>query len=269
MDLKKWFSNNKWILLVLVYIVALVFQYTTYQWGLFLTPAGISLSVALVATLFSNSRSLKTLVRKIKFFFGFGLFKWEAQATITVRASKFDTLKKQEETLIELLKEAMKNNDIKLNSNSVDPSYDKLGRLKLLVEKYVAYFDISLSDLDEQDDDGFAVKTLTITTKASLRYKDSNKAINGILLDFYHNIEHKYNPVLQKYTVTIEPVDFEKNFMKKHFINELVPDDITSFQITCKSPRVWETINDKNINFVTNRREELNQLIKNAILRLS
>lgn len=269
MDLKKWIGNNKWIILVVVYLIALGFQFKTHKWGLFINPAGISLIVALLATLFGYSRSLKSLVRKIKFFLGFGLFKWEAQATMSVRVTKFDSLKKQEETIMKLLNDALLENNEKVNNRSVQPSYDRLGNLKLLIEKYVAYFDISLSDLDEQDDDGFAIMTLKITTKASLRYKDSNKAINGILLDFYHNLEQMYNPVSQKYVVTIEPMDFEKNFMKKHFINDLIPDDISSFQIYCKSPRVHETISDKNINFVTNRREELNQLIKNAILRLS
>lgn len=57
--------------------------------------------------------------------------------------------------------------------------------------------------------------------------------------------------------------------MKKHFINEYTPDEITSFNIICKGARSREVINEKNITFITNRREELHHMVKNAILRLS
>lgn len=269
MDIKNWVSNNKWIFLIILYMIALFFQYKTYQWGLLKTAPGIGLIIAVLTTLFTNMRSLKRLIRKIKFFFGFGLFKWEAQATFNVRGTKFLSLKKEEDNIIQLMKSALEDNNEKVTSKSIEPSYDKIGNLKLLVEKYVAYFDISVTDLDAQDDDGFAVKTININTKASLRYKDSNKAINGLLLDFYYQFEQKYNPVSQKYDVTIEPSDFEKNYMKKQFINELTPDEVSSFSINNKTSRVVENINEKNINFVTNRREDLNNLIKSAILRLS
>lgn len=269
MDLKKWFTNHKWIVLVLVYFIALYFQYRTYQWGVFKTAAGIGLILALLTTLFTNSKNLKKLIRRIKFFFGFGIFKWEAQAVFNVRISKFSSLKKEEINITEILKEALKEKNENITSDSIQPSYDKIGNLKLLVDKYVAYFDISYTDLEEEDDDGFRLKTLSINTKASLRYKDNNKAINGLLLDFYYNIEQKYNPVNQKYTITITPEDFEKNYMKKQFINELTPDEFSTFNINNSTQRVYENINEKNINFVTNRREDLNNLIKSAILKLS
>jgi hypothetical protein len=235
---------------------------------LFQIMAKYSLIIVVLTTLFTNLRGLKKLMRKIKFFLGFGLFKWEAQATFSVRDSKFLSIKKEEESIIQLMKSALEENNEKVTNKSIEPSYDRFGSLKLFVEKYVAYFDISVTDLDEQDDDGFSVKTIKINTKASLRYKDSNKAINGLLLDFYYQFEQKYSPVSQKYDVTIAPVDFEKNYMKKQFINELTPDEISSFSINNNSKRAIENINEKNINFVTNRRENLNYLIKSAILVL-
>ena len=46
--------------------------------------------------------------------------------------------------------------------------------------------EFALTDLDDIDDEDDEVRTLKITTIASLRYKDSNKAIEGILLEFYY-----------------------------------------------------------------------------------
>lgn len=269
MDLKKWFSNNKWIYLVILYIIAMYFQYRASGIKFITTSAGIGLLIALLGTLFTNARSVKRVIRKIKFFMGFGMFKWDAQANFSVRYNDFKSVQAEEEAIIKMLSEVLKENEIKVDKKSIEPSYGKQRNLKFLVTKYVLSLDISFSDAEMTDDEGFALGWIKINALATLRYKDSNKAIHDILLDFYREFEKKYSPSEQKYSITIEPEDLEKNFMKKHFINEYTPDEITSFNIICNGKKSTETINQNNITFVTKRREELHHMVKNAILRLS
>ena len=46
MDLKKWVADNKWIYLTILYIIAMIFQFTINKWGFIITPAGIGLIIA-------------------------------------------------------------------------------------------------------------------------------------------------------------------------------------------------------------------------------
>ncbi|MDM5429080.1 hypothetical protein [Bacillus mycoides] len=269
MDLKKWFSNNKWVYLAALYIIAMIFQYRASGIKFITTAAGIGLLIALLGTILTNVKSIKRVIRKIKYFMGFGMFKWDAQATFTVRYTDFKSVQAEEENIIKILSTVLKENEIKVNQKSIDPSYGKQRNLKLLVTEYVLSLDVSFSDAEMTDDDDFALGWLKVNALATLRYKDSNKAIHDVLLDFYRELEKKYSPTEQKFSITIEPKDLEKNFMKKHFINEYTPDEITSFNIICKGARSREVINEKNITFITNRREELHHMVKNAILRLS
>ncbi|WP_144467666.1 ABC transporter permease family protein [Bacillus toyonensis] len=266
MDLKNWFSNNKWICLVVVYVVAIFFQYKANGIGFIKTSAGIGLVVALLTTILTNARSVKRFIRKIKFFLGFGMLKWDADATFAVRYKDFKTIKAEEENIRNLLFKALKDNGVE--NERLEPSYGGQN-LKILIEKYVISLDFSFSDAEMTDDEDFALGWVKIRTLASLRYKESNKAIHEILMDFYRYFEQKYNPTEQKFTVSIQPENFEKNFMKKQFINEYTPDEITKFNITCANPRAIESVNEKNISFVTDRREELQNMVKNATLRLS
>ncbi|MFE7644171.1 hypothetical protein ACFU2M_20980, partial [Bacillus velezensis] len=59
------------------------------------------------------------------------------------------------------------------------------------------------------------------------------------------------------------------DYMKKIFINEYDPDEITAFEIRNNNTRYNEFVTQKSINFVTKRRDELKNLVKSAILRLS
>ncbi|MBN8253861.1 hypothetical protein [Priestia flexa] len=271
MDFKKWFTNNKWIVLLLVYLAALILQFISKGWSALPTSAVIGLIVAIVATTFNNSREVKRLFRKIKYFLGFGMFKWEATSVFTVKKTMFKNSREQEEILRKIAKECLEDNDIDTKkSDSIQTSFDKAKNLKLFIEAYVMYLDISVTDADSYDDDGDELVYVTIKTKASLRYKDNNKAINGVLLDFYYRFEKKYSPQEQKYTVQIQPENMSKDFLTKNFINEFYPNEVSSFNITSKqSKSTIETVSHKLLSLTTDRREELNNSIKNLILKLS
>jgi hypothetical protein len=270
MDVQKWIANNKWFLLLVIYVFALFMQIYKNGWGVFLTSAGIGLSVAIFATIFNNSRSVKKIFRKIKYFFGFGMFKWEATAVFTVRKDNLPSLTSQESEFEKIARKALENNGINTKQpDEVQPSFDKLKKLKIFLKKYVMYLDIALTDADFTDDDGNALVYVTIKTDASLRFKDNNKAINGILLDFYYFFEQHYKPIEQKYTFKIEPEDMPKNFLTKQFINEFTHDEVDKFLIKVKNPKANEEVNEKYLTLTTKRREELNGAIKNMLLRLS
>ncbi|MFE7821832.1 hypothetical protein ACFU1R_27130 [Priestia megaterium] len=271
MDVKEWFTKHKWVILLAIYLFALTLQIIAKGWETFYTSAGIGLIVAILATVFNNSRNVKKIFRKIKYFFGYGMFKWEANSVFIVRKDIFGTLSSQEETLKKISKDALEHNDISVKgSEAIQMSFDKLRNLKIFLEEYVMYLDISITDADYMDEDENALIAVTIKTKASLRYRDNNKAINGLLLDFYYFFEKQYNPTEQKYTFKIQPENMPKDFLKKHFINEYSSDEVDAFSITSmKSKSSVERVNQKLLSLTTDRREELNSAIKNLILRLS
>ncbi|MCY7774047.1 hypothetical protein MOE70_11785 [Bacillus licheniformis] len=270
MDLKKWFTNNKWFILAMLYIIAMIFQFSINQWGFVTTPAGIGLIIAFFTTIMTNFKPIKKLLRKIKFFIGFSMFKWEAQAAFSIKCNTLkSTVVAEEEKILELLLSSLKKNKEKSDKNAVRVSYSKNRNLILTIKKYVIDMEFSLIDLDEIDDDGDEVRMLKIDTIASLRFKDSREAIEGILLDFYHLLCEKYEPSSEKYTFTIEPEEVGEDYLKKIFINEYDADEITAFEIRKNSPQIDEFVTHKNINFVTKRRDQLKGLVECAILRLS
>jgi hypothetical protein len=270
MDLKNWFTKNKWIFLVLIYIGALTIQVVTKGWSTLLTSAGIGLIIALIATVFNYSRQAKRILRHIKYFLGYGMFKWEANSVFTIKKDAFPTLTSQEAILRKISKESLENNNISLNAESIQISYDRMRNLKIFLEQYVMYLDLSITDADYTDDEGNDLIYVNIKTKASLRYRDNNKAINGVLLDFYYFLERHYNPIDQKYSFSIQPENMPKDFLKKQFIQEYSAEEIDSFSIISKKTKSSvEKVNHKLLTLTTNRREDLNKSIKELILRLS
>ncbi|MCY8103402.1 hypothetical protein [Bacillus mojavensis] len=270
MDLKKWFADNKWIYLTTLYIIAMIFQFTINKWRFIITPAGIGLIIAFFTTILTNSKPIKKFLRKIKYFIGFSMFKWEAQADFVIKRDNLNsTLVAEEEAILELLLTALKNNKENHDKKDVRVSYSKNRNLILTIKNYVVDMEFALTDLDDIDDEDDEVRSLKIITIASLRYKDSNKAIEGILLEFYYLLCKKYAPSSEKYTFTIEPEKVGKDYMKKIFINEYESDEITAFEIRSNNTRYSEFVTQKSIKFVTKRREELKDLVKRAILRLS
>ncbi|AMQ19673.1 hypothetical protein [Geobacillus sp. JS12] len=270
MDIKKWVAHNKWFILVIIYLIALCIQIYKNGWGVLFTSSGIGLSIALCATIYNNSRSVKKFFRKIKYFLGFGMFKWEANAVFTVRKDRLPSLTSQESELEKIARKALENNGLDSKQpDAVQPSFDKLKNLKLFLKKYVMYLNVTLTDADFVDDDGNDLVYVNIKTDASLRFKDNNKAINGILLDFYFFFEQHYKPIEQKYSFKIEPEDMPRNFLIKQFINEFTQDEVDGFSIKVKNPRANEEVNEKYLSLTTNRREELNGSIRNMLLRLS
>lgn len=271
MDIKNWITNHKWLCLIIIYLVALGIQMYNNGASAILSAAGIGLMIAILTTLFKNSRKLKKLLRKIKYFLGFGMFQWEANSVFTVKKEELRSLKLHEEEFIELSTAALEHNNIPVKKNiSVQTSFDKLNNLKIYLDKYVMYLDVTLTDADMVDDDGDELVYVTIKTRASLRYRDNNKAINGLLLDFYYFFEKKFNPIEQKYTFKIKPENMAKDFLKSHFINEFSANEIESFNIISKKSKTTiEKVNEKVLTITTDRREELNGAIKNLILRLS
>ncbi|MFP7229122.1 hypothetical protein SFB99_12955 [Bacillus altitudinis] len=270
MDLKKWFSNNKWIILILLYIVAMTIQFINSGWHFVYSAAGIGLIIALISTLLTNSKPIKRILRKLKYFIGFSMLKWTAQADLEISLMNINSkLVVEEDEILKTLLIALKNNDENHGKNDVRISYSKSGNLILTIKKYVVDMEFILTDLDNISEDDQELRTLKITTIASLRYKDSNKAIEGILLEFYYLLNKKYEPVTEKYSFTIEPENVGKDYMKKIFINEYEPDEISDFEILSNNRRYTEFVTKSNIIFVTKRREELKNLVRNAILRLT
>lgn len=248
----------------------MLFQYSINQWGFVITPAGIGLIIAFFTTIMTNCKPIKKLLRKIKYFIGFSMFKWEAQANFTIKRDTLkSTLVAEEEKILELLLSSLKKNNENSDKKAVRISYSKNRNLILTIKDYVIDMEFSLIDLDEIDDDGDEVRILKIDTIASLRYKDSNKAIEGILLDFYYLLCEKYEPSFEKYTFTIEPEKVGQDYMKKIFINEYDADEITAFEIRKNRPQFDEYVTQKNIKFATKRRDQLKGLVKSAILKLS
>jgi hypothetical protein len=271
MDIKKLITNHKWIVLLFIYFIALGIQIYNLGLNAFISAAGIGLVIAILTTILNHSRLVKKTLRKIKHFLGFGMFKWEAVSVFTIKKDAINSLKSQEEEFIKLSTAALEHNKIDIKKNvSVQTSFDKLNNLKIFLDEYVMYLDVSITDADMNDDDGNELIYLTIKTRASLRFRDNNKAINGLLLDFYYFTEKKYNPTEQKYTFKIEPENMSKDFLKSHFINEFSVDEIDSFNITSKKSKTTiEKVNEKVLTITTDRREELNSAIRNLILRLS
>lgn len=248
----------------------MIFQFSINKWRFIITPAGIGLIIALLTTILTNSKAVKKFLRKIKYFIGFSMFKWEAQADFTIKRDNINsTLEAEEEKILKILLLSLKNNKENHNKKDVRISYSKHRNMILTIKDYVVDMEFSLTDLAGIDDDGDEVIALKIKTIASLRYKDSNKAIEGILLEFYYQLCKKYEPSYEKYTFTIEPEKAGKDYMKKIFINEYDPDEITAFEIRNNNTRYNEFVTQKSINFVTKRRDELKNLVKSAILRLS
>jgi len=84
MDFMKWVKNNKWIVLIILYVIAIIFQFHSNKWGFLGTSAGIGLIIALISTLFTYSNLIKKFIRKTKFFIGPSMFKWEATSSVNI-----------------------------------------------------------------------------------------------------------------------------------------------------------------------------------------
>ncbi|KMJ59397.1 hypothetical protein AB685_00455 [Bacillus sp. LL01] len=269
MDFKKWMTNNKWIVLLLLYGAALIIQVINNGASVFGSVVGIGLIIAIISTFLDNSRKAKQTLRACKHFFGYGMFKWEAIGVFTVRKEQVPTLFSKERVFKEIAEKSLKNSNITLTHDSVQTSFDRLSNLKVFIEKYVMYLDISLTDAEIYDDDGKDLVYITIRTVASLRYRDNNKAINGILLDFYYFFEKEFIPSEEKYTVIVEPENMPKDYLVKQFLIEHKPNEVESFNILSKSTSTVEKISHRNITLTTDRREILSGALKKLVLKIA
>ncbi|MFX3617999.1 MAG: hypothetical protein ACE3JK_10770 [Sporolactobacillus sp.] len=265
-----WLRNNGWFWLFVVYAIATILQYAEQGWHFVLTASGIGLIIALLTTVFSNLRALVRIYRRIKYYFGPSIFKWTASADFDVRVNKFTTIAVEEKNLVTLFKKALEKNGLPINEfGSPAPSRDKFGNLIIFTKEYYMNTVISLTDNGEEDNEGYSLYEINFKTYAALRYRDKNKAINGILLELYKLFEKKYFPSTEKYSIHLELENVPDDFWKKQFVREFLPSEVSNFSIRTNLTRSVQEASNKGISLTTDRREELYSAINDLILRIS
>lgn len=116
--------------------------------------------------------------------------------------------------------------------------------------------------IDQVDNAGERI--LTVSADARLRYRNGEKIISDFLINLYEGIEGlglKQN----KYTLKLSRNSKSKNFMTKHFIKELQPTEVATFNIKVNYSNINITANQNEVTIVTKQKVNLLKGIKYSL----
>ncbi|KFI02028.1 hypothetical protein JN25_16500 [Bacillus sp. BSC154] len=129
----------------------------------------------------------------------------------------------------------------------------------MYIKPYKIYFSIIQTD-------NFGQMNLNVSASATLKYKNGQEIIEDFIVQFYQRICDDLGVEENKYTMKVAKNTKKVDFMKKHFIKEVKPSDILSFNIKIKSnPGVHLSAHEKNIVLVTNQRTSLIKALDKVI----
>lgn len=248
-----------WLWVLLGAIGAIVATYTRF--GFNTASVLISLPIFFTAfnTLFSNVRSVRIYWRKALNILSLSSFDMQFKAVFKVQDdSKIKNINQDYLLVQDAIYSVIKSEGIEGNKNSlVEPSFDRVSGVKFFVHPHKLYM-----SLDQSDDSGET--NLSISTSGRLKYRNGEKVLNDFLIGLYENME-SLGLKPNKYTLKLSKNSKQKNFMSKHFIKELKPNEIKSFNIVVNYSNLNISANQKEIVIVTRKKVNLIKGIKYSL----
>lgn len=268
MDLPYILKKYGYVVLLSLYFISAILRFKSDGWVGFIAPAGLSLITAIIQTAYNNVKTLKRVIRKLKYFIGTSTFTWDTEANFLVRQVS-RLLDDTDQSVKQLIIAVLKENNIKASPTDIEISKDSLKHTKIYISPLFIYLSVQFTDAETTDSEGFALEWMAMRLRTTLRYKSIRKTINDFMIDLFKNIEKKYEASDVKYTMKVDLEGRSANFFKEQFIKDLDPKEVDRFSVTLKRPRSIQTITDKNVSIITSRTEELVMAVQDLILRIN
>ncbi|QAW34128.1 hypothetical protein ETK61_15480 [Bacillus subtilis] len=250
-----------WVLMLLSLLATMLFQFYTkgFNWatGIIILPT----LAALLKTIYDKSQKFRVGFRWVKNHFNFDNFDIDFQAVFNiVENSTLQKIKDDYTEVQTIFYDLLKNKGHTGRKNElVEVSFDKFNNVKMYIKPYKIYFSIIQTD-------NFGQMNLNVSASATLKYKNGQEIIEDFIVHFYQRICDDLGVEENKYTMKVAKNTKKVDFMKKHFIKEVKPSDILSFNIKIKSnPGVQLSAHEKNIVLVTNQRTSLIKALDKVI----
>ncbi|MED1121287.1 hypothetical protein [Bacillus atrophaeus] len=250
-----------WVLMLLSLLATMFFQFHNkgFNWatGLIILPT----FVALIKIIYEKFKKFRVAFRWVKNYFNFDNFDIDFQAVFNiVENSTLQKIKDDYTKVQTIFYDLLKNKGHTGRKNDlVEVSFDKFNNVKMYIKPYKIYFSIIQTD-------NFGQVNLNVNASATLKYKNGQEIIEEFIVQFYQKICDDLGVQENKYTMKVAKNTKKVDFMKKHFIKELNPSDILSFNIKIKSnPDVQLSVHEKDIVLVTSQRASLIKALNNVI----
>lgn len=250
-----------WYLMSISLLVSVVLQFYKTGFNVATIVIIIPTFVSLVKILYENSRKIRILFRKAKNGLNLSTFDIDFTAVFDiVENSSISNVDKDYLVIQTILYDLLKDKGYKGSKNElVEVSFDRVSGVKMYVRPHKIYFSFINTD-------NFGQKNLTIKSSAVLKYRNGEEIIRNFLIAFYRQLNDKLLLKENKYSMKISKNTKTGNFMSKHFIKELPPQEIDNFNIKVKkSNGVHITVNQKEIILVTHEKANLIDSVKYCV----
>ncbi|ARD55601.1 hypothetical protein M5E03_03145 [Bacillus safensis] len=250
-----------WILMLLSLFATIIYQISTKGFNGVTTIIIFPTIVSIIKISYDYSSHFRVGFRRIKNFFNFDNYDIDFTAVFNVTDhSSLQRIKDDYTKVQTILYDLLKNKGHSGRKNElVEVSFDKFNNVKIYIKPYKIYFSIIQTD-------NFGQVNLNVNASATLKYKNGQEIIEDFIVRFYQMMCDNLGLEENKYTMKVAKNTKKVDFMKKHFIKEIKPSDILSFELNIISkPGVKLSVNEKNIVLVTSQRTSLINALNNVI----
>ncbi|KKB72472.1 hypothetical protein [Bacillus sp. TH008] len=250
-----------WWMLLVSLIATMIYQIIDKGFNTLTALILLPTVTTFLRIIYDNSANIRNYLRTLKKLINYDNFDIVFQSVFNIEEnSKLKDVKADHLMIQSILYELLTEQGFSGRKNDlIEVSFDKFNGVKFYVKPYKIYFSFSQTD-------NLGQINLYLEASGTLKFKNGEEIIDQFIVRFYEELCNAFELKENKYTIKVSKNTKKEDFMKSRFIKELKASNIKSFEIKIKGePKEFLSVNQEQVEFVTERRASLNAALEKII----